>query len=132
MFPQKEKPTARNLWRWVMSADDAMKPLSQQPPCARAHACTTTTCAHTDLAKIAETNHGLKDIRLARANGQVTGRLFGCIVSMRSITIFARRRKHNKLALSPPKFRRLYVAASRSAPRSREAVVREPWSLSWL
>src|SRR5580698_4176737 len=103
MFPQKEQPTARNLWRWVMSADDAMKLLSQQPPCARTHACTTTTCAHTDLAKIAETNHGLKDIRLARANGQVTGHFFGCIVSMRSITIFARRRKHSKYGVDSAK-----------------------------
>src|SRR5580658_6701590 len=40
-----------------------MKPLSQQPPCARAYACTTTTCAHTHLAKIADTRHATQNTR---------------------------------------------------------------------
>src|SRR5271169_5212695 len=41
-----------------------MKLLSQQPPCARIHACTTTTCTHTNLAKVAETRHAVKNTRL--------------------------------------------------------------------
>jgi hypothetical protein len=41
-----------------------MKLLSQQPPCARTHACTTTTCTHADLAKIAEISHATPDTKL--------------------------------------------------------------------
>src|SRR5580692_1270677 len=40
-----------------------MNLLSQQPPCARAHACTTTTCTHTHLAKIVETHHAIQNTR---------------------------------------------------------------------
>jgi len=49
---------------WII-ADSAMKLLSQQPPCARTHACTTTTCTHTELAKIAETDHAISDGKLS-------------------------------------------------------------------
>src|ERR1700688_1679846 len=65
---KKKNPPPDALWRWAISADNAMKLLSQQPPCARAHACTTTTCAHTDLAKIAETSHAVSNSKLARSN----------------------------------------------------------------
>src|SRR4029077_12007517 len=58
---KKKNPPPDALWRWVISADDAMKLLSQQPPRARAHACTTTTCTHADLAEIAETCHTISD-----------------------------------------------------------------------
>src|SRR5208282_5646085 len=41
-----------------------MKLLSQQPPCARTHACTTTTtCTHTHPAKIAKTCHAAQNTR---------------------------------------------------------------------
>src|ERR1700733_7172124 len=63
-FPQKKNPPPDALWRWVISADRAMKRLSQQPPCARTHACTTTTCTHTSLAKIAEIRHAIQHSKL--------------------------------------------------------------------
>src|SRR4030081_931952 len=50
--PENEKPTARFIWRWVISAGFKRNPLVRQPPCARAHACTTTTRAHAHRAKI--------------------------------------------------------------------------------
>src|ERR1700682_4872153 len=50
--PENKKPTARFIWRWVISAGFKRNPLVRQPPCARAHACTTTTRAHAHRAKI--------------------------------------------------------------------------------
>src|SRR6266446_706842 len=51
--PENKKPTARFVWRWVISAGFKRNPLLRQPPCARAHACTTTTAhAHAHHAKI--------------------------------------------------------------------------------
>src|ERR1700676_2069676 len=49
--PENKKPTARFIWRWVISAGFTVNPLVRQPPCARAHACTTTTRAHAHRAK---------------------------------------------------------------------------------
>src|SRR3981081_162258 len=50
--PENKKPTARFIWRWVISAGSKRNPLVRQPPCARAHACTTTTTAHAHRTKI--------------------------------------------------------------------------------
>src|SRR5260370_15029799 len=44
--PENKKPTARFVWRWVISAGFRTNPLVRQPPCARSHACTTTPRAH--------------------------------------------------------------------------------------
>ncbi len=49
--PENKKPTAGFVWRWVISAG-FKNPLVRHPPCARAHACTTTTRAHAHRAKI--------------------------------------------------------------------------------
>jgi hypothetical protein len=53
---KKKNPPPDDFWRWV-KVPIIMKVLSQQFTCARAHACTTTTCTHAFLAKIAETRH---------------------------------------------------------------------------
>src|ERR1022692_90069 len=70
-----KNPPPDALWRWVISADNAMKLLSQQPPCARTHACATTTCTQ-GLAEIAETGHACQDTRLSRRNASTHHRYF--------------------------------------------------------
>src|ERR1019366_1598769 len=40
---ENKKPTARLLWRWVISAGITISYLGRQPPRASAHGCTTTS-----------------------------------------------------------------------------------------
>ena len=48
---ENKKPTARLIWRWVISAGIKKNPLGRQPPRASAHECTTTS-AHAHRGKV--------------------------------------------------------------------------------
>src|SRR5580658_1224675 len=50
--PENKKPTASSIWRWVISAGIRTNSLGRHPPRASAHACATTTSAHTRRGKI--------------------------------------------------------------------------------
>jgi hypothetical protein len=52
-YPENKKPTASSSGDGLMSAGVKNEFLGQQPPRASAHACTTTTSAAAQRAKIA-------------------------------------------------------------------------------
>src|SRR5277367_744303 len=84
---KKEKPTARCSLAVGITAV-FMKFLSQQFTCTRAHACTTTTRAHADLARVAETCH--THWMLTRLEGSVNLHFFliASIISIAFIEIY--------------------------------------------